>query len=111
MKLLIDEDLVFTQAFPPEFPEAEFDAECEYFQQLDALARQYAVAGSFAVTATGVTVIVRAQKVTLDEISMNTLFAEFLSELFIVELRYAALGGAGCDFAMSVVKAVPRSPG
>lgn len=110
MKLLIDQDLVFTKEYPSDLPSDEFDEECEYFQQLQEVARQYSVGGSFTVTATGAKVVVYAQKVTLDEVSMNTLFADFLTELFVLETRYAALGGAGCDFAMAVVKAVPRSP-
>lgn len=109
MKLLVDQDLVFANAFPTELTEDEFRGECAYYEELQEIARRFAVSTSFAVTKAGVTVVVRAQKITLDEVSMNTLFADFLTELFVLETRYSALGGAGCDFALTVVNAVPRS--
>jgi hypothetical protein len=82
--------------------------ELDCYRELEQLAKQYSVWGRFDISATRIDIKVQAQKVTLDEVAMNTLFHDFLTELFIVETRYSALGGAGCEFSLEIVKAAPR---
>lgn len=48
--------------------------------------------------------VIPAQKVTLDEWRMNELFNEYLMYLPRVSIKYAALGGTGCDFALELTQ-------
>lgn len=48
--------------------------------------------------------VIPAQKVTLDEWHMNELFNEYLMYLPGVSLKYAPLGGAGCDFTLELTQ-------
>jgi hypothetical protein len=109
MKLLIDQDVSFKWSPPPGLPSSDLELELEYYRGLEQLAKQFSISGRFVIGPEGVEFSIHAQKVNLDEIAMNTLFADFLTELFIVETEYAALGGAGCEFALGVVTAVPRT--
>ena len=44
-------------------------------------------------------IIIREQKVVLDEFKMNELFDEVFSEY---DIEYGYYGGAGCEFSISV---------
>ncbi len=44
-----------------------------------------------------------AQKVCLDEISMNTLFARYIN-CFDYTIAYGGYGGEGCEFSISIKK-------
>lgn len=109
MKLLIQKDLAYAWTAPKDLTSEGLAHTLEYFHDLEQLAKKYAVSRKFVFGPTSVTIDISAQKITLDQFDMNTLFADFLTELFEVQIRYAALGGAGCDFSMEIVSAAPRN--
>lgn len=51
------------------------------------------------------TINVLAQKCSLDSIDTNTLFSEILN-LFDYSIKYASLGGEGCNMSISVTERV-----
>lgn len=101
MKLLLNEDLVWTSDVP-EPVKSEF---AEFLQSLEAVARKMSVHASFELGEARAKVTIPAQKISLDDIAMNELFDSLLNELFNLELRYATLGGTGCEFAIEVTGA------
>ena len=107
MKLLIDEPLIFVGTFSEDRTTRQ--AQLALLNSVVELLRKCSVYLEAQLAGPQVRLQVLAQKVMLDEVDMNELFSDALSELFELELRYAALGGAGCDFAMTVVKGTPRA--
>lgn len=45
-------------------------------------------------------IFIEEQKITLDEISINTLFSEIFTDE--CELEYGFLGGRGCELSLSI---------
>lgn len=107
MKFLIQHDLRWTTTFDKRLPAAELAATWEYYLHLVTVARKFCLGGKFAVGDDSVDFQIHAQKMTLTEWSMNEFFAVFLTELFDIEVEYVLLGGAGCDFVIELMKAVP----
>jgi len=58
---------------------------------------------------TGVVLTIYTQKVVLDDIRMNTFFCDVLDEFFEITIEYSRLGGRGCELALNLVEAVPRT--
>lgn len=108
MKLLINEPLIATVPLTPEDGEIRAD-EQEGLENLRNLCKRMCVHTTFDESPDQVVMTVAVQKVTLDELAMNELFAEFLGVHFDTKLEYAGLGGAGCDFALRVIPALPAS--
>lgn len=107
MKLLIDNELEWQFKFADN-PEVDLENIKEGVEAFEVLARSMSVWGSFTVDETSARIVINAQKVNLDGIAMNELFHDLLTELFDIEIEYAPLGGAGCDFAFRIVKATPK---
>jgi hypothetical protein len=107
MKLLVNEELVWQFNFADN-PEIDRDEYKDGVQDLADLAKSMSVWGSFTVDEASARIVINAQKINLDGIAMNQLFFELLTQLFEIELAYAPLGGAGCDFAMEIAKATPK---
>lgn len=107
MKLLIQQDLHWSSKFDPSLSADELANEREFFAALKDLAKRFSLWGKYEIHDDCVNFRIHAQKVTIDEVAMNEFFSDFLTELFKVEVEYAALGGAGCDFAMELTKAEP----
>lgn len=106
MKLLIDVPLSWKLDFDAHAHAEENFLQQEHYQSLVAVARRASLGGKYTVDNKGVAFIIHAQKVTLDEADMNELFSDFFSELFTFKLEYAAIGGKGCRFTMSMSDAV-----
>ena len=106
MKLLINEPLVAKIPLTPEDGDARAD-EQEGLEYVRHLCQRLCVHATFDESPNQVVMTVAVQKVTLGELVMNELFAEFLGIYFDTKLEYAALGGAGCDFALRVTPALP----
>ena len=47
---------------------------------------------------------IQAQKITLDEFNVNTLFYTVFDSFLPVVIEYMSLGGTGCDMALSIRK-------
>lgn len=107
MKLLIDDELVWQFKFADN-PEVELENIKGDVEALAELAKSMSVWGTFTVDETSARIVINAQKVNLDGIAMNELFHDLLTELFDIDIEYAPLGGAGCDFAFRIVKAIPK---
>lgn len=107
MKLLIQQDLYWSSKFNPNLSAEELANERAFFVALKEMAERYSLWGKYEIHDDSVDFRIHAQKVTVDEVAMNAFFADFLSELFEVDVKYAALGGAGCDFALELTKAEP----
>jgi len=107
MKLLIQHDLRWSSRFDPGMSAEELANEREFFESLKEMADRFCLFGKYEILDDSVDFLIHAQKVTVDEYAMNELFAAFLDELFKLEVEYAALGGAGCDFALELTKAEP----
>jgi len=107
MKLLIQQDLHWSSKFDPSLSAEELANEREFFEALKDLAKRFSLWGKYEILDDSVDFRIHAQKVTVDEVAMNEFFADFLTELFKVEVQYAALGGAGCDFALELTEAEP----
>ena len=56
----------------------------------------------FSITPEGLEI--PSQKVSLDEVAMNTLFSEYLFYLDGYSVEYAKLGGVGCEFCLRITK-------
>jgi hypothetical protein len=108
MKFLIQHDLRCATSFDPNWSANELAETKDYYSHLASVASQFCLQGKFEVSPDSASFSIHAQKMTLDERNMNAFFAEFLDELFDIEIRYAKLGGAGCDFSVELVSAVPR---
>ena len=100
MKILIDEDLVWTSTFGL-LTDEEFAEEMEALDELCAILKQYTVHHILKKLDNGFTLTIEVQKCTLDEEAMNDLFYNVITN-FRYKLEYAALGGKGCDFALHV---------
>lgn len=107
MKLLINDDLAWAGKLVAETPAEYREAEIEAFRYMEDVARKFSLYGKFEIRGDILEVKIPAQKVTLDEVGMNELFADLLTELFAIEIKYAALGGAGCGFAFDLASAKP----
>lgn len=79
----------------------------EYFENPDLvdeylkLMEDFSIYGDCKVEDNLGHISIPAQKIVLDEIDMNHLFADIFSE-FPHTLRYSWLGSAGCDFSMAL---------
>lgn len=74
-------------------PDDEFD---------DSILKQFAVQHTITHLSDDLIKInIRSQKVTLDEISMNTLF-DTIIELTDYTMSYGNYGGVGCEFSISI---------
>ena len=74
-------------------PDDEFD---------DSILKQFAVQHTITHLSDDLIKInIRSQKVTLDEISMNTLF-DTIIELTDYTMSYGSYGGVGCEFSIRI---------
>lgn len=103
MKLIIEKDLVtFHEVNSVSSNDMEeIVAVLERYNDMSDIADKLGVRHVFELRPDGVHLRVNAQKVTLEEVDMNYLFSDVLC-WFGYTLRYAALGGEGCDFAMVI---------
>lgn len=101
MKLLINSPLSYSDVYIPSISDEEVEEHQEAFQELLDICDKFGVHYCRDFRQDGIEFDIHVQKVTLDEVSMNQLFAEVL-RLFDYDIRYAALGGAGCDFAIEL---------
>lgn len=54
----------------------------------------------------GGSILIEAQKITLDEVNMNDLFSNLLMDF---EISYGFAGGKGCDFAITLGKRIKKT--
>ena len=101
MKTIIHDTLVYSSDFAVE---DTIDV-TELFDYTRDLCVKFNVHHTITVTADRVKLTIEPQKITLDEIDMNTFWHDVLDNFFSIRTHYAALGGAGCGFALSVYNA------
>jgi hypothetical protein len=73
----------------------------EYIRELHDLLTMWAIWHSYDIVDNSTVLVITVQKITLTEYDMNLLFYEILATIPL-SIKYAGLGGAGCDFALSV---------
>lgn len=78
-------------------------------QEMQSLAKRFVIRSTFEITDRHAEVTIYAQKCNLDDIAMNELFEDFLTDLFEIDIARANNGGAGCEFAISIQAAQPRN--
>lgn len=101
MKLIIENTLVLDDINNPSITDEELDGVAEYYESIKDIADEYGVYCELDLREDSSRLTIYPQKVTLDEIAMNHLFAAVLSE-FEYNIEYANLGGKGCDFSISI---------
>lgn len=107
MKLLINTELTYSVTFNPSVSEDDWDEYSDYFYCIQEVLDKYNVSSDLNMMASGASIWIEAQKITLDDIAMNHLFSDVLYELFSFKLDYAWLGGEGCEFSMRLLDVVP----
>lgn len=103
MKLLINDDLIFSETFYPGISDDEWSDYKEKLEEFEDILKSYTVFFTSNINESSYYIHIEAQKVVLDEYDMNNLFFNVLSN-FKIKLEYAALGGEGCDFCLKVTK-------
>ena len=103
MKLYIDKDYVWSLWLRPTFVEQELDDWHDDVSEWCAVADKLGCSYAVDYTGAGAVVSVHQQKIVLSEVDMNTLFFDFLENMFTTKISYAPLGGEGCEFAMRLV--------
>lgn len=107
MKAFIDADAAWSHTLSPGVTDAEREDFHESVKEWCAVATEMCCLHQVHYTDSGADVRVYQQKCSLTDVDMNTLFDEFLSNLFEISLEHAPLGGRGCEFGIHV-KLEPR---
>ena len=104
MKLLIDTVICLDYAYRSDSENFEEDSQEEFHYVVESckeILEDFSVQHSFVNNYTSCSLILNVQKIVLDEIDMNTLFYEVLSQFDTdFKITYSTLGGEGCDFSM-----------
>ena len=106
MKLLIDECLSWTTNHNVDISEAELEDELQEALYLQGIAHQYGIDLVFEAQESYTEIILREQKITLDEIDINHFLYEIRTNFLCgnFNLAYAAFGGKGCKLALIMTK-------
>lgn len=99
MKLLIQETLTLT--YKPLQGESLAEAFTWYSEHASKVYKRYRVTVQVTLRDTEFECRIPAQKVTLNEWSMNALFEDLIAD-FDYTMSRANIGGKGCDFAISI---------
>ena len=102
MKLYIDTTFRFAETNPPDISVEDLDLLDEDAETYRDLFKRFCIHATVENSESMFSVVIHPQKVSLDDIAMNTLFANAINGLFWNEytLEYAIMGGEGCEFAM-----------
>lgn len=92
MKAILHNDLVALLAF---------DTESDLKSFVKELKQKFGVISYYLFGNTESKVTIPVQKICLDETDMNELFHDYLY-LFDYSIKYSALGGKDCDFAIAI---------
>ena len=103
MQLIINRDLDFSTFFSSDASDDELNYWQDHFLYIKFILEKYSVRGIYTVTEGGAEFKIFGQKIAVDEVAMNHLFADALSELFFMSLAYCNLGGEGCDLSLRVI--------
>lgn len=101
MKTVIHDTLIYSSNFDVE----DIADVTELFDSTRDLCVRFSVHHTITVSADRVVFTIEPQKITLDEIDMNTFWHDVLDNFFNIRTCYAAFGGAGCGFSLSVYSA------
>jgi hypothetical protein len=103
MKAIIPESL--EMSFPTDVNSTDQDINdsIDEFCEVSILLTQFTVSHHISIETDVTKFIIDSQKITLDEVNMNTLFFNVFSVYFDVTINYAGIGGPGCDFAVYVL--------
>lgn len=106
MKLLINECLTWTTDHSIDISEEELEDELQEALYLQGIANKYGIDLVFDAQESYTQVILREQKITLDEININHFLYEIRTNMLCgnFNLTYAALGGKGCELALIMTK-------
>lgn len=106
MKLLIDNDLVANFPVDPSSTEQDFADTAADFAEISAVCKKFGVQHTISLgTTIGSSTVFKipVQKITLDSVNVN----ELLFDVFYLldyDIEYSALGGSGCDLALTITK-------
>lgn len=99
MKLLIQENLSAKYFTEPDIRPEDAEQDAEFWKGITELLDKYSVYYKLEDKSDCWLFEIPVQKINLSEENMNTLFHEVLF-LLDYELKYAGLGGKGCDFSL-----------
>jgi len=106
MKLLINEQLTLTYLYdcqPESFEEDASELYNDFLENEIKILQAFNVDHAFINNYTSCNLILYPQKVTLDEVAMNTLFSCVLQSFDTpYNIRYVCLGYMGCDFSFEL---------
>ena len=104
MKLLIDTVMCLDYAYRSGSENFEKDSQEEFnylVERCKEILEYFSVQHSFVNNYTSCSLILDVQKIVLDDVDMNTLFYEVLSQFDTdFKITYSTLGVKGCDFSM-----------
>lgn len=102
MKLLINRELTHRLVRGSDYTDEAWDWECDDYVRITETCDSFTVYNRLVATDTQIDFTIGVQKCTLDEMNMNTLMYEVIDYLWSPTIRYAGLGGRGCDFAFAI---------
>lgn len=106
MKLLIDNNLVATFPVDPSSTADDFDDTAAYFAEISAVCKKFCVRHTISLGTTigsSTMLVIHSQKINLDSVNVNELLADVFY-LLEYDIEYSALGGRGCDLALTITK-------
>ena len=104
MKLLIQTDLEYSTVFNEDGIGVDFDEFKADAEHLVKDLKRFAVHSKLDLTERRCLFTVVSQKVTLDDINMNTLLHDLYETFDDLVLEYAGLGGEGCEVSLRLTQ-------
>ncbi len=103
MKLLIQDDLQYTETYYPGITDEDYELNSESLLETGKILKSLGVSYNIENKESYFTITIYTQKVNLDESNMNWLFFDVLYDFpFKFKLKYAHLGGKGCEFSLEI---------
>ena len=103
MKLLIQNDLRYTETHYPGISDDEYESVCDMLDCAKEILDRLGVYHSIENKESYFSVEIPVQKISLTEEGMNELFSDILYDFpFGFSLNYAFLGGKGCEFSLEI---------
>ena len=104
MILFIDEVMTYCESNSPDITEEDLEFQAEDAQYYREFFDQFSIKGVVENHEDHFRIKIYSQKITLDDLNMNTLFAHVIDQVFFNKytLDYSAIGGKGCEFAMRI---------
>lgn len=106
MKILINKQLILSYHYdcqPESFEEEALELYNGFLDNEIRILKSLNIDHAFINNYTSCNLILYPQKITLDEVDMNTLFSCVLESFgTLYKIRYSRLGYTGCDFSIEL---------